>query len=97
MMRNTNRVKVNLTLPSKFDYNYHKEFRESYKSTDGKNSRYIIDMTHTNYIDSSGIGMLLLLRNHAGDEHADITIMGAKNDVKNSLINVNFDSLYTIL
>ena len=88
---------VTLILPDSFDYNYHKQFREAYKATDGKNSQYIIDMSNTTYIDSSGLGNLLLLRNHAGDNHSDITIKGAKNEVKKSLFGSNYERLFKIL
>jgi len=57
----------------------HKEFRESYEKH--ASSSYIVDLGHANNIDSSGLGMLLLLRDFAGGEEADITIINCSKTI----------------
>lgn len=57
----------------------HKEFRNAYESS--KSSAFIIDLGHANNIDSSGLGMLLLLRDHSGGEDSNITIINCSQTI----------------
>jgi anti-anti-sigma factor len=53
-------------------------------------------MDGTDYIDSSALGMLLLLREHAGNDKADITISGCKDEIRKILSIANFERLFNI-
>ena len=53
-------------------------------------------MSGTEYIDSSALGMLLLLREHAGNESSNITIEGCNDDIKKIFSISNFEKLFTI-
>ena len=53
-------------------------------------------MSQTEYIDSSALGMLLLLREHAGSEQGSVHLKGCRNDVKDILKVSNFDKLFEI-
>ena len=55
---------VTISIRERFDFGLHKEFRSTYKDRDSSAS-YVINMLEVNYIDSSALGMLLLLREHA--------------------------------
>ena len=87
---------VTIKITGRFDFSSHKEFRDTYGNTDGTSSSYIVDMSQAEYIDSSALGMLLLLREHAGSENAKISISGANKEVKDILIVSNFDKLFTL-
>jgi HptB-dependent secretion and biofilm anti anti-sigma factor len=87
---------VTITISGRFDFNSHKDFRKAYSDTDGANCNYVVDMSAAEYIDSSALGMLLLLREHAGSEHAKINISNAVNEVKDILIVSNFDKLFAL-
>jgi len=87
---------VTISISGRFDFSSHKDFRGTYASTDGASSQYIVDMSAAEYIDSSALGMLLLLREHAGSEQSKITIQGAGNEVKDILVVSNFDKLFTL-
>ena len=50
----------------------HKEFRDSYEKN--VSPAYVVDLGNAQNIDSSGLGMLLLLRDFAGGEDSDITL-----------------------
>ena len=56
----------------------------------------MIDMKGTSYLDSSALGMLLLLRDYAGGDDASISIVNANDDVKKILSISNFEQLFTI-
>ena len=58
--------------------------------------KYTVDLAGTDYLDSSALGMLLLLREHAGGEGAAIQIINASPDVKKILDVANFGKLFDI-
>jgi anti-anti-sigma factor len=49
-----------------------------------------------NFLDSSALGMLLLLRDHAGGEHARIRLVNCSSDVRKILTISNFSKLFHI-
>ncbi len=93
----TNDNTINITIAGRFDFSCHKEFRDAYRNTPSdSDKKFIIDMSGTDYVDSSALGMLLLLREHAGSEQGKVVLKGCKNDVKDILIVSNFDKLFEI-
>lgn len=87
---------LTISIVGRFDFSSHKDFKNTYANFNGDNNNYIVDMSATEYIDSSALGMLLLLREHAGSEQSKITIKGASSDVKEILIVSNFDKLFNL-
>ena len=88
---------VNITISGRFDFSCHKEFRDAYRNTPaGSGNEYVIDMSGTEYVDSSALGMLLLLREHAGSDQSNVSLNGCSPDVKDILIVSNFDKLFQI-
>lgn len=85
-----------IRIRGRFDFEVHQEFRAAYRHTDGTAMRYTIDLSQTEYMDSSALGMLLLLREHAGGESASVTITGASEGVRKVLDIANFDRLFRI-
>lgn len=88
-----NSVLINIS--GRFDFNAHHDFRNVYRN-EKSNAAYTIDMSGTEYIDSSALGMLLLLREHAGNESANISINGCNDDIKKIFAISNFEKLFTI-
>ncbi len=88
--------KLTIAIQGRFDFSAHKDFRDSYEGLDAKPHKYSIDMREAVYIDSSALGMLLLLRDHAGGDNADVEIVNCNADVKKILTISNFDQLFTI-
>ena len=60
--------KVQISVGGNFDFQLYDEFRASYADTNGEGIQYIVDLSGTCHLDSSALGMLLLLREHAGGE-----------------------------
>ncbi len=87
---------VTIKVEGRFDFSSHKDFRETYNNTNGSTTTYTVDMSKAEYLDSSALGMLLLLREHAGSEKSKINIVGANKEVKDILIVSNFDKLFTL-
>ena len=89
---------LTISISGRFDFTLHKEFREAYtdanKSGDVKS--YIIDLSSTDYMDSSALGMLLLLREYAGGDKGNIQIKNCNAEIKEILEISNFDRLFSI-
>ena len=61
-----------------------------------KLSAVVVDLKEATYLDSSALGMLLLLRDHAGGDNSDIRVVNSSTDVKKILAISNFDKLFDI-
>lgn len=56
----------------------------------------MVDLKETTYMDSSALGMLLLLRDHAGGDNAEVQVVNANSDVRKILAISNFDKLFDL-
>ncbi len=88
--------KVTIAVAGKFDFQLYDEFRASYAETAGSGVEYVVDLSDTDYLDSSALGMLLLLREHAGGEASRIEIRQASPEVRKILDVANFGKLFKI-
>lgn len=87
---------VTISVTGKFDFQLYNDFRNAYSDTNGSDAEYIVDFSKTEYLDSSALGMLLLLREYAGGDSSDITISYASGDVQEALDVANFKKLFKI-
>jgi anti-anti-sigma factor len=85
-----------IDISGRFDFSVHQEFRQVYEQAPGGPTQYIINLRQTEYMDSSALGMLLLLREHAGGERANIKIMHCQPEVKKILTIANFHHLFCL-
>ncbi|MBF0187943.1 MAG: STAS domain-containing protein [Magnetococcales bacterium] len=89
-----------ISIKGRFNFEMHSQFRTAYQQSGGdgpgKGMRYVIDLTGTEYIDSSALGMLLLLREEAGANEADIEIVNARPEIRKILETANFQRLFKI-
>ena len=88
--------KITIAVAGKFDFQLYDEFRASYADTAGDGVEYVVDLAETEYLDSSALGMLLLLREHAGGETSSIEIKQATTEVRKILDVANFGKLFKI-
>ena len=87
-------TRVTIAVSGKFDFQLYDDFRASYAATAGNGVAYIVDLSETGYLDSSALGLLLLLREHAGGEASDIEITQASAEVRRILDVANFSRLF---
>ncbi len=87
---------LTIKIQGRFDFSAHQEFRDAYEKTKDDPSEFVVDMKETTYLDSSALGMLLLLRDHAGGDNSHIKIINCNPDVKKILTISNFEQLFTI-
>lgn len=86
---------VRIAPVGRFDFNCHHEFRDAY-SNRNSDLTYIIDLRRAQYMDSSALGMLLLLREHAGGDAARVVIENAQKEIRSILDVANFEKLFDI-
>jgi len=89
-------TRATIAVSGKFDFQLYDDFRSAYAETVGKGVVYTVDLSQTEYLDSSALGMLLLLREHAGGEGSDIEITGASAEVRRILDVANFGKLFRL-
>ena len=87
---------LTIKIQGRFDFSAHQEFRDAYEKAKEDPKGYIVDMKETTYLDSSALGMLLLLRDHAGGDNSNIEIVNCNPDVKKILTISYFEQLFTI-
>lgn len=92
--RSPDKQKLTIKIKGRFDFSTHQDFRGAYEREDAKH--YVVDLKETNYLDSSALGMLLLLRDHAGGERADVRLENCSADVIKILAISNFSKLFNI-
>ena len=85
-----------ISISGRFDITSYKDFGESYKDKLESVSKWIVDMAETEYVDSSALGMLLMLRERAGGENADISIVNLNSDLKKIFTTANFNKLFSM-
>ena len=87
--------RLTISITGRFDFSAHKAFRDSYEACKDAEG-YTVDLREANYLDSSALGMLLLLRDHAGGDNGSVEIVNCSADVRKILTISNFDQLFTI-
>lgn len=88
---------VTISLSGSFDIGCYESFNDSYRPYITKSdSVFIIDMQGATYMDSSALGMLLLLRDRTGGDKERILITNVGEAVMEVLKIANFDQLFNI-
>jgi len=84
---------VTVHVQGRFDFNCHPGFRNACASY-GKAKSYVVDLSSTEYLDSSALGMLLVLREEAGAEN--VCIVNCQPPVRRILEIANFNTLFRL-
>ncbi|MCR8923963.1 STAS domain-containing protein [Dasania sp. GY-MA-18] len=84
-----------ITLDEKFNFDSVEQFREAY--TDKNAETYIVDFRATEYMDSSGLGMLLNMRRYLTEKNiSTIKLINCRPQIKKVLIISRFESKFII-
>ena len=88
---------VTISMSGSFDIGCYEAFNDSYKPYMSQvDNVFIIDMDEVNYMDSSALGMLLLLRDRTGGDKERVLITNVGGPVMEILKVANFDQLFNI-
>ena len=87
---------VNIVIEGRFDFSMNSDFRKILTDPDCLGGKYTIDMGAVEDLDSSALGMLLLLREKAGGDNANIKISRCRPDIIEMLKMANFQTMFNI-
>jgi anti-anti-sigma factor len=87
---------LTLQLGERFDFSIHRDFYEACLGSGSTARSYVIDLGQVTSMDSSALGMLLLLREHAGSDRAEIRIVNADSALRSTLRVAGFDKLFVL-
>lgn len=90
-----NRI-ATIKIKGRFDFSLHNEFRKAYKDLAIKGGEFVIDLTATEYLDSSALGMMLLLKEHADAMACKVSVLNPNDDIREILLIASFDKLFTL-
>lgn len=86
---------VTVTLAAQFGFRDHKAFMDAFNGRDG-NTNFIIDFAKVGHIDSSALGMLLIAKDMAGGNTANITFRNCSEDLVKIFKTTQFHELFNI-
>ncbi len=87
-----------LSLEGRFDFHSHRDFRTAYEAVLAKAEvrEIVLDFRLVDYLDSSALGMLLLLREKAEAVGKKVKLANLTGSVKQVMEIANFGKLFTI-
>ncbi len=87
-----------LSLPERFDFSYNKTFSQQYQDIFNAPSgvgKVVLDFSRVMYLDSSALGMMVLLQKKAKTANIAVAIRGAKSTAEDILKMANFHKLFS--
>lgn len=87
---------VTIKINGRFDFSNQKEFRNAYRDNCNPGQLFTVELNHTEYMDSSALGMLLLLKEHADNNKGKVILKQPSADIKKILDMANFDRQFEI-
>ncbi len=87
---------LTIEVSGRFDFTGYQEFRDCYETLSEQPTRFVVDFLEATYLDSSALGMLLLLRDFGGGDDAAIELVNCNPDVRKILTISNFGQLFEI-
>lgn len=86
-----------LRLQGRFDFNAHREFREAIATVlASPTAPIMVDLGAVDYLDSSALGMLLMLRDKAKSASREVALTNCRGAVRQILDIANFGKLFNI-
>ncbi len=86
---------VNFMLPERFDYSFHRQFNEGCNDyiANANLNEIILDFSRVGYLDSSALGMLVMVQKKASSAAKKIKIKGAKGATEEILRMANIQKM----
>lgn len=92
-------AKATLTIKvaGRFDFAVHQDFRKAIEKINNTMKIVVIDFYATDYMDSSALGMLLVLRDKVSATQQTVQLLNMKPDVRKILEIAHFDKLFKVV
>lgn len=84
---------LTIKVSGRFDFNCHREFRRAYEGA-GPMNEYVVDLGEAEYLDSSALGMLLVLREERAP--ARVRVVNTRPPVRRILEIASFQNLFSL-
>ncbi|MBI3481159.1 MAG: STAS domain-containing protein [Nitrosomonadales bacterium] len=87
-----------LAMSGRFDFHVHREFKDAYTPVlENAAVREIeVEMSNVDYLDSSALGMLMLLNERAKATNKSVTLLNSSDVVSQVLEVANFGKIFNI-
>ncbi len=92
--RGTNTLTIKVS--GRFDFGVHQAFRKAIEQVSNTVRIVIVDLQSTDYMDSSALGMLLVLRDKINSNQQSVRLNNPKPEVRKILEIANFDRLFIL-
>ncbi|MDZ7922669.1 MAG: STAS domain-containing protein [Marinagarivorans sp.] len=88
-----------LRLPRRFDYSFHRQFSEMYTPAIDNSAfkELILDFSQVEYLDSSALGMMVLLQKKFSGNNRVIKIKGAHGATEEILKMANMQKIFEFI
>lgn len=86
---------LRIEVGERFDFNLHTLFRAAQESAP-RATAFVVDLGRTEYMDSSALGMLLVLHDWAQKSAGQVTVCNCRPLVRKILHIANFQKLFVI-
>lgn len=86
---------VVIQITGDFIFSLQKEFRNAYENLNSKKT-IIIDLRETTYMDSSALGMILILNDKVSRSGSTIKVINCKEAIKRIFLMTNLDKIIEI-
>ncbi|MDY6978805.1 MAG: STAS domain-containing protein [Pseudomonadota bacterium] len=80
----------------KLVYRLYREFRQAYTDCEPATELITVDLQNTRYIDSSALGMMLLLKKHARDNQRQVRMVNVSDTILRAFEMVQLDTEFDI-
>jgi anti-anti-sigma factor len=87
---------LTIRITGDFDFTMLEQFRQVYTDLDLERVKIKIDLSQIEHFNSEALGMLLILREHAGGDESKITIAGCGQDLRRIFQASSFEKLFDI-
>jgi HptB-dependent secretion and biofilm anti anti-sigma factor len=88
---------VVVQLRGRLTFNDHAQFRNLIQTMlSNKHKRHVIDLSHLDFVDSAGLGMLLIAREEMGNQNGLVILRGPQGQVKRVLSVARLAQIMTI-
>ncbi len=87
---------LTINIKGRFDFSVQRDFRHAFVNHKDHGWTYDVDLSQTEYIDSSALGMLLILKEHAEQNSSKVVLSNPPEAISKVLTMANFSQLFTI-
>lgn len=88
---------LTIVLDDKFDFGKVQDFRNAYEADSSNITKIVIDLSNTEYMDSSALGMLLNMHKIMTPQVTEFSIINSRPQVLKILQISRFDKKFTII